>query len=107
MSKHIIDQRIRKIVADNPDRFTGENDDKKKLSKAFVQIHPLDLKVRHFNRFTPVSRLNTVFFTTKVINLTSDFFSSANLRHFKLSHRHCEPRSSEAIRNYELPVIRN
>jgi hypothetical protein len=36
INKHIIDQRIRKIVADNPDKFAGENDDKKKLSKAFV-----------------------------------------------------------------------
>jgi hypothetical protein len=36
INKHIVDQRIRKIVSDNPDRFQGENDDKKKLSKAFV-----------------------------------------------------------------------
>ncbi|GHT29212.1 hypothetical protein AGMMS49574_05290 [Bacteroidia bacterium] len=36
INKHIIDQRIRKIVSDNPDKFQGENDDKKKLSKAFV-----------------------------------------------------------------------
>jgi hypothetical protein len=36
INKHIVDQRIRKIVADNTDKFTGENDDKKNLSKAFV-----------------------------------------------------------------------
>jgi hypothetical protein len=36
INKHIVDQRIRKIVSDNPDIFAGENDDKKKLSKAFV-----------------------------------------------------------------------
>jgi hypothetical protein len=36
INKHIVDQRIRKIVADNPDKFTGENDDRKKLSKVFV-----------------------------------------------------------------------
>jgi hypothetical protein len=36
INKHIVDQRIKKIAADNPDQFAGENDDKKKLSKAFV-----------------------------------------------------------------------
>ena len=36
INKHIVDQRIRKIVVDNPDKFTDENDNKKKLSKAFV-----------------------------------------------------------------------
>jgi hypothetical protein len=36
INKHIVDQRIRKIVADNSDKFAGENDDKKKWSKAFV-----------------------------------------------------------------------
>ena len=36
INKHIVDQRIRKIVADNSDVFIGESDDKKKLSKAFV-----------------------------------------------------------------------
>jgi hypothetical protein len=36
INKHIVDQRIRKIVADNPDKFAGKNDDKKELSKAFV-----------------------------------------------------------------------
>jgi hypothetical protein len=36
INKHIVDQRIRKIVTDNPDKFAGENDDKKKWSKAFV-----------------------------------------------------------------------
>ncbi|MDR0414687.1 MAG: AIPR family protein [Prevotellaceae bacterium] len=36
INKHIVDQRIKKIVADNSDKFAGENDDKKKLSKAFV-----------------------------------------------------------------------
>ncbi|MDR2383030.1 MAG: AIPR family protein [Prevotellaceae bacterium] len=36
INKLIIDQRIRKIVEDNPDKFFGENDDKKQLSKAFV-----------------------------------------------------------------------
>ncbi|MDR0699524.1 MAG: hypothetical protein LBG28_09965 [Tannerella sp.] len=36
INKHIVDQRIRKIVADNLDRFIGENDERKKLSKAFV-----------------------------------------------------------------------
>jgi hypothetical protein len=36
INKHIVDQRIRKIVADNPDKFASENDDRKKLSKAFV-----------------------------------------------------------------------
>ena len=36
INKHIVDQRIRKIVSDNPDKFQGENDNKKKLSKAFV-----------------------------------------------------------------------
>ncbi|MDR3365593.1 MAG: AIPR family protein [Prevotellaceae bacterium] len=36
INKHIVDQRIRKIVNDNPDKFSGENGDKKKLSKAFV-----------------------------------------------------------------------
>jgi hypothetical protein len=29
INKHIVDQRIRKIVADNSDKFAGENDDKK------------------------------------------------------------------------------
>jgi hypothetical protein len=38
INKHIINQRIRKIVSDNPDKFQGENDDKKKLSKAFVSL---------------------------------------------------------------------
>ncbi|MDR2651522.1 MAG: AIPR family protein [Prevotellaceae bacterium] len=36
INKHIVDQRIRKIAADNPDKFANENNDKKKLSKAFV-----------------------------------------------------------------------
>jgi hypothetical protein len=36
INKHIVDQRIRKIISDNPDRLLGENDDKKKLSKTFV-----------------------------------------------------------------------
>jgi hypothetical protein len=36
INKYIIDQQIRKLVADNPDKFAGENEDKKKLSKAFV-----------------------------------------------------------------------
>ena len=35
INKHIVDQRIRKIASDNPDKFDGENDNKK-LSKAFV-----------------------------------------------------------------------
>ena len=38
INKHIVDHRIRKIVADNPDKFAGENDNKKKLSKAFVGL---------------------------------------------------------------------
>jgi hypothetical protein len=37
INKHIVDQRIRKIVADNPDKFEAiSNDNNKKLSKAFV-----------------------------------------------------------------------
>jgi hypothetical protein len=36
INKHIVDQRIRKIVNDNPDKFQNENDENKKLSKAFV-----------------------------------------------------------------------
>ncbi|MDR1342425.1 MAG: AIPR family protein [Prevotellaceae bacterium] len=36
INKHIVDQRIRKIAADNPDKFAGEKDERKKLSKAFV-----------------------------------------------------------------------
>ncbi len=36
INKHIVDQRIRKIVTDNPEQFAGESDEKKKLSKAFV-----------------------------------------------------------------------
>jgi hypothetical protein len=36
INKHIVDQRIRKIMKDNSDKFSNENDDKKKLSKAFV-----------------------------------------------------------------------
>ena len=36
INKHIIDQRIRKIVSNNPENFTSEGDEKKKLSKAFV-----------------------------------------------------------------------
>jgi hypothetical protein len=38
-------------------------------------IHPTDLKVLYLNWFTSVSRLNPGFFTTKVINLTSESFS--------------------------------
>ena len=36
INKHIVDQRIRKIVADNPDNFLSINDEAKKLSQAFV-----------------------------------------------------------------------
>ena len=36
INKHIVDQRIRKIVADNLETFAGVGDEKKKLSKAFV-----------------------------------------------------------------------
>ena len=36
INKHIVDQRIRKIVNDNPAVFAGSGDEKKKLSKAFV-----------------------------------------------------------------------
>jgi len=36
INKHIVDQRIRKIVNDNPEQFAGEGDETKKLSKAFV-----------------------------------------------------------------------
>jgi hypothetical protein len=36
INKHITGQRIRKIIIDNPDRFSNENDGKKKSSKAFV-----------------------------------------------------------------------
>ena len=36
INKHIIDQRVRKIVSDNPDKFAGEGDENKKISKAFV-----------------------------------------------------------------------
>ncbi len=36
INKHIVDQRIRKIVNDNPEEFAGESDERKRLSKAFV-----------------------------------------------------------------------
>jgi hypothetical protein len=36
INKHIIDLRIRKIVSNNPDKFQNINDEKQKLSKAFV-----------------------------------------------------------------------
>jgi len=36
INKHIVDQRIRKIVSNNPEKFASEGDEKKKLSKAFV-----------------------------------------------------------------------
>jgi hypothetical protein len=36
INKHIIDQRIRKIAKDNPDKFASAGDERKKLSKAFV-----------------------------------------------------------------------
>jgi hypothetical protein len=36
INKHIVDQRIRKIVKDHPDKFSKETDDKKQLSKAFI-----------------------------------------------------------------------
>ena len=36
INKHIVDQRIRKIVSDNPDKFSDEGDENKKISKAFV-----------------------------------------------------------------------
>jgi hypothetical protein len=36
INKHIVDQRIRKIVSDNLDIFQEEKDDKKRLSTAFV-----------------------------------------------------------------------
>jgi len=36
INKHIIDQRIQKIVADNPTWFENINDERQKLSKAFV-----------------------------------------------------------------------
>ena len=36
INKHIVDQRIRKIVNDNPEKFADEGDEKAKLSKAFV-----------------------------------------------------------------------
>lgn len=36
INKHIIDQRIRKIVSENPDWFFMESDENKKISKAFV-----------------------------------------------------------------------
>lgn len=36
INKHIVDQRIRKIVNDNSEQFAGDGDEKKKLSKAFV-----------------------------------------------------------------------
>ena len=36
INKHIVDQRIIKIVNDNPEKFISDGDEKKKLSKAFV-----------------------------------------------------------------------
>ncbi len=36
INKHIIDQRIRKIVDDKPDWFEGSKDEKAKLSKSFL-----------------------------------------------------------------------
>jgi hypothetical protein len=36
INKHIVDQRIRKIASDYPDKFQSKNDDKKNWSKAFV-----------------------------------------------------------------------
>jgi len=36
INKHIVDQRIRKIVTDNSDKFADEADENKKISKAFV-----------------------------------------------------------------------
>lgn len=36
INRHIVDQRIRKIVLDNPDWFIAEGDDNKKITKAFV-----------------------------------------------------------------------
>jgi hypothetical protein len=36
INKHIVDQRIKKIVEDNPKWFSDINDEKKKLSKSFV-----------------------------------------------------------------------
>ncbi len=38
LNKHIVDQRIRKIVEENPEWFTYEKDDEIKLSKAFVLL---------------------------------------------------------------------
>ena len=36
INKHIVDQRIRKIVSDNPEKFASEGNERQKLSKAFV-----------------------------------------------------------------------
>jgi hypothetical protein len=36
INKHIVDQRIQKIVADNPEQFEAIHDENKKKSKAFV-----------------------------------------------------------------------
>jgi hypothetical protein len=36
INKHIVDQRIRKIIKDYPEKFADDGDEKKKLSKAFV-----------------------------------------------------------------------
>ena len=38
INKHIIDQRINKIVNDNPEWFESENDKNRKLSKAFLVL---------------------------------------------------------------------
>ena len=36
INKHIVDQRIRKIVSDNSEKFINDGDERTKLSKAFV-----------------------------------------------------------------------
>lgn len=38
INKHIIDQRIKKIIQDKPDWFSGINDNHKKISRAFVLL---------------------------------------------------------------------
>ena len=38
INKHIVDQRINKIINDNPELFEADNDKNRKLSKAFLML---------------------------------------------------------------------
>jgi hypothetical protein len=54
INKHIIDQRIRKIVQDKPEWFAESNDENYKVSKSFVLLTVSTLNIELSEVFSKI-----------------------------------------------------